>query len=352
MDKDTIINQFFEHSNIKEPHNKKKSKLPFCFLWFGHFNGFAPIFLSFILVTTPVTGAFWPSFSSHHHHHQVAIKDGHRVIIEFEEQCHSSNKITISQTNDSGVTGFGFTTFKTTVATAYTKTTEVANVSAAKTGKSTINIIAKAMKKLGQTIRMAGVDDDSKGTLKDLVVKLEEWDPVDSPKRICEDVGHNASVKIKDGVEEAKETVENIVETSPNEALTRSKTAINDVLDIVLSERWVTGWCHLLGFSTAYGMGVWVTFFSGCVLGKCLTKQEGAMVSNMMNMVYFRTIGCCVGAAVFGFLVGQRRRGCLSNKMVMFQGFNLVSALVMVLINLIFLEPQRTKVHTYLVTYF
>ncbi|KAM0066449.1 hypothetical protein Hdeb2414_s0002g00049171 [Helianthus debilis subsp. tardiflorus] len=304
------------------------------------------LYLSFILVTTPVIGAFWPSFSSHHHHHQVAIKDGHRVIIEFEEQSHSSNKITISQADDSGVTGFAFTTFKTTVATAYTKTTGVANIAVAKTGENANNIIAKAMKKLAQTIRMAGVDDNSEGTLKDMVVKLEEWDPVDSPKRTCEDVGHNASVKIKDGVEEAKETVENIVETSPNEALTRSKTAINDVLDIVLSERWVTGWCHLLGFSTAYGMGVWVTFFSRCVLGKCLTKQEGAMALNMMNMVYFRTMGCCVGAAVFGFLVGQGRKGCLYNKMVMFHGFNLVSALVMVLTNLIFLEPRATKVHT------
>ncbi|KAI3802497.1 hypothetical protein L1987_30630 [Smallanthus sonchifolius] len=180
------------------------------------------------------------------------------------------------------------------------------------------------------------IADTIQGILKDVVVKLDEWDPVDSPRRIGEDIRQNASLKIEQGVEEVKETVKNVMETCPNDLLRWSKNAICDVRSVI-------GWCQLLGFSTAYGMGVWVTFFSGSVLGRCLIKQEGAIMLHKMNMVYFRAMGCCVGTAVLGFLASQEIRGGLSNKMEMFQGFNLVSALVMILINLIFLEPRTKK---------
>ncbi|XP_076913373.1 uncharacterized protein LOC143571972 [Bidens hawaiensis] len=257
------------------------------------------LLLYFVLNST-VAGAIWLSVSPHHHHH------------------------------DSSVAGFTFDKLKSFQHQA----TEVIEEAVAKAGEKAVNIMGKVV----------NVYDGTLGALKDSLIKLKEWDPVDSPKRIGEDIGHNASVIAEQGVEQVKETVENVMETTPNEVLLKSKTAINDVnLHTVSLGMSVTGWCHLLGFSAAYGMGVWVTFFSGCVLGKCLPKHQSTMAINKMNMVYFRAMGCCVGATLLGFLVSQGTRGCLSNKMEMFQGFILVYALAMILTNLIFLERRATK---------
>ncbi|KAI3684554.1 hypothetical protein L6452_33778 [Arctium lappa] len=183
--------------------------------------------------------------------------------------------------------------------------------------------------------------------LKDSVVKVENWDPVDSPKRIGEDIERNVSRKVEQGVDEVKETLKNVQETRLDELLRRSKKLVRDVFLMFSLEKTkaVISWCHLLGFSMAYGMGVWFTFVSSCVLGKCLPKRESSeMVMNKVYMVYFRAMAYCVGGALIGYVVSQGRKGILVwNKMEMFQGFNLVCALFMILINLIFLEPQATK---------
>ncbi|KAJ0950731.1 hypothetical protein HanPSC8_Chr02g0051671 [Helianthus annuus] len=179
-----------------------------------------------------------------------------------------------------------------------------------------------ALEKTTGTVR---IGDIIEGALKDSVVKMHDWDFYDSPKRICEDIKWNFT---------------------RNVFLMRSVDTICDVLGKVSFEeiRRVINWCHLLGFSTAYGIGVWVTFSSGYVLGKCLPKQEVSMMLNKMNMVCFRAMAYSVGVALVGFLAsrGITREG-FSNKMAMFQLFNLVSALCMMLINLIFLEPRATK---------
>lgn len=248
----------------------------------------------------------------------MAVNEGHRVVIEFEE-----GKISISQSDDSGVFS-GFTTVK------------FKSMLGGKAMRKFGEVAEKVKTVIGKTIGFVGISNCiDQGTLKDEVVKLEEWDPIDSPKRIGEDIAQNASLKMEQGVEEVKETVESVMETRSNEVLTRSKTLVS--------------WCHLhlLGFSIAYGMGVWIMFFSGCVLAKCLPKEECAMVLSKVNVVYFRAMGCSVGVALFGFLVSQGIREVLSKKMEMFQGFNLVCALAMTLINLIFLEPQGTKVKTH-----
>uniref|UniRef100_A0A2C9WFV5 TMEM205-like domain-containing protein n=1 Tax=Manihot esculenta TaxID=3983 RepID=A0A2C9WFV5_MANES len=100
------------------------------------------------------------------------------------------------------------------------------------------------------------------------------------------------------------------------------------------------GVVNLLGFSTAYGMCVWVTFISSYVLGSALTRHQFSIVQSKIYPVYFRAMAYCIGAALLGHLFGQRKK---FTKAEMFQVYNLLAAISVVLINALFLEPLATK---------
>ncbi|KAH9692312.1 DUF4149 domain-containing protein [Citrus sinensis] len=99
------------------------------------------------------------------------------------------------------------------------------------------------------------------------------------------------------------------------------------------------GVINLLGFSTAYGMSVWVTFISSYVLAGALPRHQFGMVQSKIYPVYFRDIACSIGWALLGHMPQL-----FSTKAGMFQGFNLLASILMVLINSIYLEPLATKV--------
>ncbi|CAI9286762.1 unnamed protein product [Lactuca saligna] len=202
-------------------------------------------------------------------------------------------------------------------------------------------VAGNAKNAVRKAVGLFTIGESTKGALKDLVVKMRQWDVIDSPKRIGEDIESNASLKVEEAVEEVKEIVKIVKETSWNDLLTKPTRKMIVLTDKIQS---VISWCHLLGFSIAYGIGVWVTFFSSCVLGNCLPKREYRMIINELYMVYFRAMANCVGAALIGYLVSRGRNVFfLSNKMAIFQGFNLLSAFLMNLTNLMFLEPRATK---------
>ncbi|KAL8252127.1 hypothetical protein R6Q59_035820 [Mikania micrantha] len=204
------------------------------------------LFLCIILTSTVLTGSIWSFLLPH------------RAAIELEEEIsHVTTKVSVLQHHDSG---FTFNKFKNTKS-FQDYVTEVI-VAVGKAGEKMINVIQQAESKMGKIKGVVSVGDSTLRTLKDSLVKMEEWDPIDSSKRIGEDIRDNASIKIRQGVEEVKEIAEKVMETSPNELVSRSKSAISDGLLMVLSRGSVISWCRLLGFSTAYGSGVWVTFFS------------------------------------------------------------------------------------------
>ncbi|XP_059630945.1 uncharacterized protein LOC132273867 [Cornus florida] len=103
------------------------------------------------------------------------------------------------------------------------------------------------------------------------------------------------------------------------------------------------GVVHLIGFSTAYGMCMWVTFASTYVLAEALPRQQFAMLQSKMYPIYFRAMACTVGVALLGHLLSQRK-SLLSNMAEMFQCYNLLVAFFNILVNLYFLEPLATKV--------
>lgn len=99
------------------------------------------------------------------------------------------------------------------------------------------------------------------------------------------------------------------------------------------------GVLHLLGFAVAYGTSAWVTFASNYVLGKALAGQQLAMVQSKIYPLYYKAMGSSIGMALLGYLVGGQW-----GKPGMLQAFNLMASLVMILLNLLYLEPRTTQV--------
>ncbi|KAF5780450.1 hypothetical protein HanRHA438_Chr11g0485631 [Helianthus annuus] len=194
--------------------------------------------------------------------------------------------------------------------------------------------------------------------VKDFASK--EFDIIDSPKRSVEDIFLNVSGEIKESVEnmtkQAKETVKNVEDVlgqgSFNDILNKLKNMAYNVVWYVLYRdkigsvtglvRMVAGLVHMVGFSTAYGVCVWVTFVSSYILSRCLPRRMFGLVQSRIYPVYFRALAYCVFAALLGHLVSEKNE-VLASKIGMFQSLSLVSALLMVLTNMILLEPRATK---------
>lgn len=113
--------------------------------------------------------------------------------------------------------------------------------------------------------------------------------------------------------------------------------------EVAAAMDWVAAVVHLLGFSTAYGICLWVTFVSGYVLAGTLPRQQFGMVQSRIYPVYFRVTAFSVGVALVGHLLGRRGK-LFTSKSEMLQGFHLLGSLLMILINSFYLEPRATKV--------
>ncbi|KAK9054268.1 hypothetical protein SSX86_025346 [Deinandra increscens subsp. villosa] len=211
------------------------------------------------------------------------------------------------------------------------------------------NVLAKTREKVAKTAhRVSDKARELAGDAADIVRDgaSKDFDVIDSPKRMGEDIAGNATDEIAEHVSEnAKGTVKNIQgigqvgERSLEKFLFKLKDIVGgDKMDA----NSVGGLIHMVGFSTAYGMCVWVTFVSSYILGRCLPREMFGMVQRRMYRVYFKAMGYCVFAAFLGHLV-SRKGEVLSSKMGVFQSLCLVSALLMVMSNVIFLEPKATK---------
>nr|GLL44019.1 transmembrane protein 205-like [Ipomoea trifida] len=128
--------------------------------------------------------------------------------------------------------------------------------------------------------------------------------------------------------------------------LRRGGEVLYDALEYIFSPENLNalfGTAHLLGLAIAYGMCVWVTFISSYVLALALPRQQFATVQTKVYPLYFKAMGYSIGAAFSGHLLGQRRWPYSSGTET-YLGFNLVAALVMVMVNLVYLEPRASKV--------
>ncbi|THG18264.1 hypothetical protein TEA_017208 [Camellia sinensis var. sinensis] len=146
-----------------------------------------------------------------------------------------------------------------------------------------------------------------------------------------------AKEMVKTGAKKVKEGGEKEM----NNILRRGREVSHDVLIYLQSMMSVV---HLLGFATAYGMCMWVTFLSSYVLAGALPRQQFSVVQSKIYPVYFRAMAYSILVALLGHLLGKRKRLLLFSVAEMFVVYHLVASLVMILVNLLYLEPRATKV--------
>ncbi|GMP79082.1 hypothetical protein CsSME_00034758 [Camellia sinensis var. sinensis] len=146
-----------------------------------------------------------------------------------------------------------------------------------------------------------------------------------------------AKEMVKTGAKKVKEGGEKEM----NNILRRGREVSHDVLIYLQSMMSVV---HLLGFATAYGMCMWVTFLSSYVLAGALPRQQFSVVQSKIYPVYFRAMAYSILVALLGHLLGKRKRLLLFSVAEMFVVYHLVASFVMILVNLLYLEPRATKV--------
>ncbi|KAJ9675873.1 hypothetical protein PVL29_024706 [Vitis rotundifolia] len=146
----------------------------------------------------------------------------------------------------------------------------------------------------------------------------------------------------KDGVDTVKSTLHEFQKKGQHDFINRVYDVVNYMLstDAIGSLMCVI---HILGFATAYGVCVWVTFFSSFVLAGALPNQQFGIVQSKIYPFYFKTMASCVGLALLGHVLSQGEK-VLLGKPDLFQGHALLATLVIILINLLYLEPRATKV--------
>ncbi|KAK3427997.1 hypothetical protein EUGRSUZ_F04115 [Eucalyptus grandis] len=164
-------------------------------------------------------------------------------------------------------------------------------------------------------------------------------------KTMVEDVQRNVSEAAGAAKERAKEKAEEAKEAARDvgSRLHRLKEAVRRHVASRFDGRTLAGLVHLLGFATAYGTCVWVTFVSSYVLAGAMPRQQFGMVQSKVYPVYFRAMFTSIALSLLGHLLGQGRH-LFANKPEMLQGLNLLASLPLVLANMLYLEPRATKI--------
>ncbi|XP_050378484.1 uncharacterized protein LOC126795762 [Argentina anserina] len=197
---------------------------------------------------------------------------------------------------------------------------------------------AKTVKEMGKTLR---------GDVQGNVSKLKE-----APEHVKETV--------EEAAEKAKETMEHTADK-----VKRGAEDIKDATDKGLSRVYKKGrdiiygllkfprslfqaveplssGLSLFGFATAYGMSMWITLASSYVLSHVLSPHQFGMVQSKIYKVYFVAMASTVGMALLGHLVNRRK--LTARNVDALQNYNLMLAELMVLFNMLYLEPRTTKV--------
>lgn len=187
------------------------------------------------------------------------------------------------------------------------------------------------------------IQEGAKEKAKKIKQSAEEL--VDTGRTLKGDVQENVSEK----THEAEQVAVQNGKKDLKEILGRGREVLGDAFSYVFSQESMAaafGIVQLLGLSTCFGMSVWITFISSYVLAKALPRQQFAMVQSKIYPVYFKAMALSIGAVLIGHLLSHGKRLFSGGPAYIFQSFNLLFSLGMVLVNLYILEPRATKVRT------
>lgn len=340
-----------------------------------------------LILTSLVTAGIWsPTPENKQSKDQdVIVKDGHRVVVvEYERQGQPNTKVSISPDQEphnfdspSGVSGtFGAAKIKEA-------SSVLPNIGQGLSGSNgqvpnPKELICDAYGKCKHKIA------DAMGKTKDVVsetardVKEVAYSKIQKKKDIASDVGeaiedayvgakdtvshatHEVGERAKESLKKGKSTMKTTKDTGKTigkdissnasdfvEAAGKKASEVKDgafrYLDTPETLKSLMGVLHLMGFATAYGMCIWVTFISSHVLAGNLPRQQFGILQSKIYPVYFRAMTWVIGLALFGHLLGHRKR-LFESRAYMFHVYTLLAPLLMVLANMLYLEPRATKV--------
>ncbi|KAK1386871.1 hypothetical protein POM88_015049 [Heracleum sosnowskyi] len=252
----------------------------------------------------------------------------------------------------------------------------------------------RTMEDIGRNMEMKDVMDEGKSKVKDVYEKVKQVDVVDTPKRVAEDVERNVSKvmefvqrvvkggasklkeegkenanrlgemveKVADGTKDSghrmRETAKRagdlasdglkggahmVREMAEKSTIKTHKSLTRSLKDILYSGgiNSMVGVLHLLGFSVAFGMSMWVTFASSYILRDALPRQQFGMLQSKVYPVYFKVQACSIGVALIAHLYGRK---FLLNRWEVINVTNIVISVLLSLVNLRYLEPRATQV--------
>ncbi|XP_073059614.1 uncharacterized protein [Primulina eburnea] len=362
------------------------------------------VFALGLLFTSLVTAGFFsPTPEKQNSKENIVLKDGHRVVVEFEKD-NGNTKVSISPQDHKGSTenmedkvsetsegvngrlkeedsaipekihrgfspselvcdAYGKCKYKIAAAMGKTKEAvaekayEVEEEAGEAIGKAKDTITHSAHRVSDKTRESTENVKDSAREAKDKVSEkaseMKEGASVQAEKakshvsekaKEAEEMVGDVSDRVKQGAQRVKEEGKRELRGSFQRARAIGVRVFASLVPPI-SLNSVSGVLHLLGFTAAYGMCIWVTFASSYVLAIALPRHQFGMVQSKIYPVYFKAMAYCVGMALFGHLLSQRKRLYPVRVSVgMFQSFDLVVSLVMVLANMLYLEPRATKV--------
>lgn len=302
--------------------------------------------LSLVLTSLAAAGVFSPIPDTKQAASTI-VKEGHRVVVvEYDQDGHQNTKISISPPEQDKVTNV--------IGNAKDKIKEAASVIPDIQGSSQDATYLHAPKELicdayGSCKHKIA---DAMGKAKDKISEVdmiaakkdtarEVADAVGKAKETVYNTAHDVQKQTKESVDKAKEHVVRNV----SEARDSLRDAVKRVASNYLgSMETLMGVAGLLGFATAYGMCVWVTFISSYVLSRAMSRQPFGMVQSKIYPVYFRAMTYSIGIALLGHVLGHRRRLFFS-KPELLQAYNLLLSLFTLILNSVYLEPRATKVY-------
>ncbi|GAB4844789.1 hypothetical protein Ancab_038178 [Ancistrocladus abbreviatus] len=190
-------------------------------------------------------------------------------------------------------------------------------------------------------------------------IKRESEVFVEKFKRTGEEIAKDLSSAREEVVGRAKEVKTTVEDAAKNvkekgekgkkdlaDIARRAKEVVCDAVAYMVSPELaesLMGMVQLMAFTTAYGIAMWVTFVMSHVMAGALPRQQFGMVQSKLYPVYFKAVTFGIGVSLLGHLFGQKSRP-FSHKAEMMQGYNLLGSLLLVLANLLFLEPRAIKV--------
>ncbi|KAK7312057.1 hypothetical protein VNO77_35596 [Canavalia gladiata] len=293
--------------------------------------------LSLVVTSLAASGILSPSPSQEKQGANTIVKEGHRVVVvEYDQDGLHNTKISISPEQvihhdkmgqDISQDAPFLHAPKELICDAYGQCKHKIGDAMEKTKDKAQEVIQKKKKD------MIAANKEAARQVADAVGKAKEsvYDKAHDVQEYTKVTAEKAKEHVVNNISEARDTLRDV-----KDAFKRAGTNLGSFSSLM-------GLFNLLGFATAYGMCVWVTFISSYVLARAMPRQQFAVVQSKIYPVYFRAMTYCVGIALLGHLLRHTNTHLLFNNPQLLQAYNLLASLLTLFLNSLYLEPRATK---------